>query len=229
MYLQSGEGLGWFPGTAIPKIYKRDAAIDYAHRHWNVPCNDRFIALRASPYFAKVPAGTKFIHEFDGAHRSLGREHALRPDGTRIEWQALDDCTHFISCCIGQPPGETAGGIPIIYRQLGSPPSAPYGIVRVGTMVDYLLGKKYRGREYADAFGKEKTNDDSIIRLLDPGDLIAYWNIEKKLYTHLTMYLGNGKIGCHTYCRFDDPACTWDNNWDLGRGTHLWTPLHLFV
>jgi cell wall-associated NlpC family hydrolase len=96
-------------------------------------------------------------------------------------------------------------------------------------MVDYLLGRKYPGRQYADAFGKEKTSDDTIINHLDPGDLIAYWNVEKKLYSHLTMYLGNGKIACHTYCRSDDPACTWDKNWDLGRGRYLWTPLHIFV
>jgi hypothetical protein len=45
----------------------------------------------------------------------------------------------------------------------------------------------------------------------------------------MAMVLGNDKIGCHTYCRFDDPSCTWDNAWDLGRGTHLWTFLHPIV
>jgi hypothetical protein len=215
----------------LPTLYNRSAAVNYARRYWNIPCNDGIVALsrRDKGYFEKVPAGTKFIHEFDQASNSLKREHALKPDGTRIEWKDLDDCTHYISCCIGQPPGETGGGIPLM-RQLGSPPNRPYGIVRVSTMVDYLLGNIGQAPyKYAQAVGTEKTSDSSLISHLDPGDLIAYWHIAKKRYSHLTMYLGSGKIACHTYCRSDDAACTWDNNWALGIGTHRWTFLHFVV
>lgn len=245
MYLRTREGLGQVPnlvnlepqfGLGDPKVFKRDAAIDYALRHWNIPCNDGFIGVSSGKSFVKVNAGTKFEHEFNTAGNSLQREHALLPDGSRIEWGDLDDCAHYISCCIGEPPGNTAGGIPITYKQLGSPPTAPYGITRVSTMVEYLLGNKNfnkKGIKFAKLIG-HKTSDDSLIKKLDPGDLIAYWNNDKdskryKRYTHLAMYLGNNKIGCHTYCRFDDPACTWDKDWDLGRGTYLWTFLHFVV
>lgn len=218
--------------------YDRFYALNYAHRYWSIPCNNQFIALasRSGRNFVKVPTGTKFEHEFDNANNSKGREHALLPDGSRIEWEDLDDCTHYISCCIGLSPGDWGGGIPITYRQLGSPPNAPYGITRVSTMVEYLLGNKTfnkKGTTFAKLIG-DKTSDDSLIKKLDPGDLIAYWNNDKdskryKSYTHLAMYLGNHKIGSHTYCRFDDPACTWDKDWDLGRGTYLWTFLHFIV
>jgi hypothetical protein len=231
MYIRTEEGLGWgVPIYSPAKIYNRNAAIDYARRHWNIPCNDNFIALHGDP--VKVSVGTKFVHEFNPEGQPLPREHALKPDGTRIEWEDLNDCTHYISCCIGQPPGDTAGGIPITFRQHGSPPTDPYGITRVSTMVDYLLGRMpKRPTKYADIIGTEKTNSN-LIKNLDPGDLIAYLNIKKGIYSHLTLYLGNDKIACHTYCRFDDPACTWDKNWALGIGpprTHLWTFLHIFV
>ena len=219
--------------TSQTVVYDRTAAIDYARRHWNVPCNDGFVGLKGlrGKDFEKVPASTKFIHEFDANRRSRGREHAQLGGGAgRIEWEDLEDCSHFVSCCIGQPPGDTAGGIPIHYKQLGSPPNAPYGIVRVSTMLDYLLGRLGKHRSsFARVIGAEKTQDDSHINSLVAGDLIAYWSKESKVYSHLVLYLGNGKIGCHTYCRFDDPACTWDNQWDIGRRTHLWTFLHFIV
>jgi hypothetical protein len=216
------------PQLTARTAYDRKAALDYAHRHWNIPCNDQFIALSGAggKDFIRVEAGTRFVHEFDRSGAALPREHALRPDGTRIKWEDLDDCTHFISSCIGQPPGDTGGGIPL-YRQLGSPPQAPYGIVRVSSMVDWLLGRhKLRSTRRVQIIGTEKSNDDRLIGRLEAGDLIAYWNKRLRNYSHLTLYLGGDKIGCHTYCRFDDPGCTWDNRWDLGRGTHLWTFLH---
>ncbi len=221
--------------------YDRDYALNYAHRHWNIPCHDQFIALASSSgrNFVKVPTGTKFEHEFDAANELTWREHALLPDGSRIEFEDLDDCTHYISCCIGLSgglSGPEGGGIPITYRQLGSPPKAPYGITRVSTMVEYLLGNKKfnkKGIKFAKPIG-EKTSDESLIKKLDPGDLIAYWNNDKtsmryKRYTHLAMYLGNNKIGSHTFSRSDDPACTWNNDWDVGKGTYLWTFLHFIV
>lgn len=221
-------GYDWSIGQAV--TYDRRAAIDYARRHWNIPCNDGFIALKglSGKRYVKVPAGTRFEHEFDAAHRSMEREHALLGGGAgRIEWEDLEDCTHFISCCIGQPPGDKGGGIPISYKQMGSPPNAPYGIVRVSTMVDYLLGRLGKNpTSYAQVIGTEKTKDNRHINSLVAGDLIAYWDEAGQRYYHLTLYLGNGMIGCHTYSRFDDPACTWDKQWDLGNS---WTFLHLTV
>jgi len=203
--------------------YDRAGAVAYARKFWNVPCDDLFIALSASgKEFAKVPDGTKFVHD-----PGVG-EHALKPDGSRIEWADLDDCTHFISCCIGERPGQKTGGLPIPYKQLGEPPSDPYGIVRVSTMVDFLIGKLNKKIKYASLLA-EKSEDESLITKLQPGDLIAYFHKAEKQYTHMAIYLGDGKIACHTYSRSDDAACTWDNSWNIGVGTHQWTFIQFIV
>lgn len=205
--------------------YDRAGALAYARKFWHEPCDDRFIALgpKAGRDFVKVDPGAVFEHEDETATRSA-REHAVLADGSRIEWKDLDDCTHFISCCIGERPGEAGGGLPITYKQLGEPPSAPYGIVRVGTMVDYLVYK----RKFAELVA-EKSTDDSKIGELAFGDLVAYFNTKLGFYSHLAILLGGGKIACHTYCRSDQPGCTWDNVWDLGRDTHTWTFIRIVV
>lgn len=209
--------------------YDRKGALEYARKFWLLPCDDQFIALSASAGkdFQRVPAGTKLEHEFDGTI-SKQREHAVLPDGTRIEWAALDDCTHFISCCIGERNGEPCGNLPIPYKQLGEPPEAPYGIVRVSTMVDFLTGNKVKGVKYAEIVA-EKSEDEKLISTLSPGDLIAYFHKKNKQYSHLTMYLGDNKIACHTYSRSDLKECTWDNIWNIGVGTHQWTFIRFTV
>jgi D-alanyl-D-alanine carboxypeptidase len=209
------------PTTAAK--YDRDGAVAYARKFFLRPCDDQFIALGASAgkNFVKVPAGTKFVHEFEPDGTNKRREHALLPDGTQIPWEHLDDCTHFISCCIGERPGERSGGLKITIKQLGEPPTAPFGIVRVSTMVDFLVRSKL-----AKIIG-EKSEDDTLITKLQPGDLVAYFNKSRKVYSHMALLLPGNKIACHTYGRSDQPACTWDNDWDLGRGTHQWTFLHI--
>jgi hypothetical protein len=206
-----------------PPSYDRAAALDYARKFWLQPCDDGFIALDSSTGMIKVPDGTVFEHEFDSAGNNAGREHALLPDGARIEWIDLDDCTHFISCCIGQRPGERCGGLPITYRQLGAPPDAPYGIVRVSTMLKYLVDKGY-ARIVA-----EKSIDEKKIEQLGFGDLVAYFNLAGGFYSHLAILLGGGKIASHSYSRSDRPECTWDNNWDIGRGDYTWTFLQFVI
>lgn len=208
---------------ARPVAYDRAAALAYARRHWNVVCSDSFIATGTGRGFRKVPAGTAFVHEFDAAGASRRREHALLPDGSRVEWEELDDCTHYISCCIGRPPGDTGGGLPLPSVQLGRYPNAPYGIVRVATIVEHL-----KDRRWVEVVARDTTEREHV-QALGPGDLIAYKN-RRGRYAHLALYLGGGKIGCHTYCRFDDPACTWDNDWDLGAGQGwTWTFLRFRV
>ncbi len=200
------------------KPYNRHAAFTYARRFWNIPCSDGFIAgkniptsFSSNPNFVKVPAGTNFIHDF-----TPDSEHAELTDGRRIEWDNLDDCTHFISCCIGKPPLVKAGGLPVKSEF----PTGPYGLVGVERMLSFLCNHKF-----VDVIGY-KSSDRSLIRQLQWGDLIAYFRPGLKVprHTHLAMYLGKGKIACHTYCRSDRPACTWDNDWNLGT---TWTFLHL--
>jgi len=159
------------------EVYNRDKAVAYARKFWNRPYNDGFIMVDSSKFFERVPAGTKFVHDaMPGG--TADQEHALLPDGTTIGWSFLDDCTHFISCCIGQPPGEEAGGLKI-RLMWGEGPANPYGISRVRSLVDYLLARaderKFAKVERATIVGDEKTDLD-LPDGMEAGDLIAYWN-----------------------------------------------------
>ena len=199
--------------------YDHASALAYLRLYWDVVASDGFIAGQfGGTGFVRAPSGTQFVHDFTN-----DTETAVAPGGTVVAtWAQEDDCTHFISCCIGQPPGGTGGGIPITVNELGLWPNAPYGIVNVHTMVDYLTK-----RHFVDVIGKQST-DASLIQQLVPGDLIAYWSIALAAYSHLAMYLGGGIIGSHSLSRSDNPACTWDNQWPLAPG-HTWTFLHFTV
>jgi hypothetical protein len=82
----------------------------------------------------------------------------------------------------------------------------------VNSLVDNLVQQNH----YVELIGKEKTKE-KLVNKLDPGDLIAYSGKPKNEnnryldndYGHLAMYLGNDKIACHTFCRSDQPDCTW--------------------
>ena len=210
------------------KPYNRHAAFAYARRFWNIPCSDNFIAgsfttsrkpSRKVP-FISVPSGTSFVHDFDSTGRSLRREHAKLPDGTTIGWTNLDDCTHFISCCIGTPPSIQAGGLAIT-SEFSGPPKGPYGIIAVERMLSFL-----RKQNFVNVIG-DKSEDINLIKQLQWGDLIAYFHPNFGRHTHLVMYLGKGKVACHTYCRSDLPACKWDNDWNVVGGFTTWTFLHI--
>jgi len=215
------------PAPVGSQPYDRRGALEYARTFWRRPCDDQFIAIRSGSgrNFVQVPPGTTFEHEPRPDGSSAGQEHARLPDGTQIPWSALDDCTHFISCCIGQRPGRPCGGLAIGYHQLGAPPRAPYGIVRVSTMVDFLAGRLPGHPRRVDVIA-ERSRDLGLVTRLEPGDLVAYFNTTSGRYSHLAMLLDGERIACHTYCRSDHPDCTWDNHWALGCTTHSWTFLH---
>jgi hypothetical protein len=210
--------------------YDRAGALSYARKFWRHPCDDGFIGLgdRSGRNFANVGSGASFVHEFAADGTSLGREHAELADGSQIPWEHLDDCTHFISCCIGQRPGEACGRLRMP-PQLGTPPTAPYGIVRVSSMVEHLTRSRFA------EIVAEKSEDDTIVDQLRPGDLVAYFSKARRRYAHLTLLLEGNKIACHSYCRSDLPDCTWDNDWRLGGSapgrpaTHQWTFLRFIV
>jgi hypothetical protein len=215
--------------SRVPR-YDRAGALSYARKFWLRPCDDEFIALgaRSGRNFANVGSGAAFVHEREPDGTSARREHAELADGSQIPWEHLDDCTHFISCCIGQRPGESCGGLRIP-PQMGAPPRAPYGIVRVSSMVERLTRSRFA------EIVAEKSEDDRIVDRLGPGDLIAYFSKAHRRYAHLAMLLDGKKIACHSYCRSDQPGCTWDNDWRLGGSapeqpaTHQWTFLRFIV
>ena len=164
----------------------------------------------------KMPADAKIVN--DGPDT----EHVENADGSRfilsngsaLTNTQMDDCTHFISCCIGRPPGGKGGGIAVPTTMWGNPKEDnPYGITRVSTMISFLTKGKL-AEKVAD-----KTSDPAEISKLTKGDIIAYSHPTLG-YTHLALYLGSEKISTHTISRFG-------KNWELGRDDGFtWTLLH---
>ena len=196
--------------VAPPVTYDRAAALAWARAHWDRPCADGYVAGEfGAQSYRKVPDGTRFVHDagLDGP------EHALLPDGTAIPWSQLDDCTHFISSCLGRPPGGGGGGLPVPC-DFSAP--GPYGILGADRFVRKLVA-----RRLVEVIPVSDKNAPGLERIA-PGDLVGYFRVEKSRYGHLALYLGDGKIACHTYCRSDDATCTWDNRFDLGRNEPDW-------
>lgn len=216
--------------------YDRAKAIDYARSFAFRPCSDGFIMLdggKTSVTFAgmpavKVPADAKIVGTSGNRDRVENADGTVfkLSDGTDLTSLLMDDCTHFISCCIGTPPGSAAGGL-AIRRQWGSGPENPYGVSRVGGippdppgLIDFIKSKKF-AVEVATL-----TDDASKIALLEPGDIVAYFNLaeNQQKYTHLALYLGDEKIASHTISRVDFSP------WQIQPGGGFkWTLLHFIV
>jgi hypothetical protein len=93
--------------------YNRTAALDYARYYWNRVCHDGKIG---SNWEGSIRAAKRD----QGIHATFG--HAA--PGTIINDQSAaislppsqveDDCTHFVSCCIGYSgPNAPIGGVPV--------------------------------------------------------------------------------------------------------------------
>jgi GH24 family phage-related lysozyme (muramidase) len=205
--------------------YDRSAAVAYARKFANKACSDGFMMLddrttkvtfRGMPV-AKVPADANIVRDGDGAdhvEKADGSPFRLS-DGTKLTSREMDDCTHFISCCIGQPPGDTGGGIEVPTKMWGDPKANnPYGISRVQSLITFLKDNKLV------SVVAERTRDKSKISGLDAGDVIAYFNPDKSSFTHLALYLGGGKVAAHTISRLDEA-------WNLHESDGFkWTLLH---
>lgn len=121
-----------------------------------------------------------------------------------------EDCTHFVSCCIGRPPTMKMAGVDI---QGGNLPlqTAPhvkaagaFGRDTVPEMVPHLVSAKL-----ATIVGPQFQPRDlpltrhNIVTKLQPGDLIAYASKDKPgSYEHLVILVGPTAIACHTRSRF---------------------------
>jgi hypothetical protein len=218
-------------------MYDAKAAVAYARKFWNRPCTD----LRIAPDLDHHPELTQrgFI-EASSVDKFLKRPHEQAEDAVDAKgnmvpkgsWDFLDDCTHFISCCIGRPPATAypkndtpkavsewraniapAGGLPLPSHSLDV---SMYGLAGLDRLVEFLTSP---ARQWATKLADD-VSKDTARKLMDkmmPGDLIAY-SQDGKL-DHLVILLGdngklNGKVACHTYCRSDASDCTWDNDWD---------------
>jgi hypothetical protein len=217
--------------------YDAAAAVAYARKFWNRPCTD----LRIAPDLGQHPELTqrgfidassvdKFLKRQDEqAEDAVDAEGNLVPKGS---WDFLDDCTHFISCCIGRPPATAypkndtpkavsewrantapAGGLLLPNHSLDV---TMYGLAGLDRLVEFLTAP---ARQWATKLANDISKDVArpLMDKMMPGDLIAYSHGGK--FDHLVILLGdngklNGKVACHTYCRSDASDCTWDNDWD---------------
>jgi hypothetical protein len=185
--------------------YDRAKALAYARAYWSTAATDQYVAIEPQPYFKAVPAGTVFKQVVrDG---KITDEFALLPDGSKIEWKDLEDCTHFVSCCLGSPPGGTGGGLPIrqefntIYGQLSA--DKLFNTMKADGLIELVTERA----EHSAAAAK--------LGQIQAGDLIFYWNARLNRYGHSGIYLADAKkrIACHTYCRCDQTDA-YDQAWD---------------
>src|SRR5262249_12787720 len=139
-------------------------------------------------------------------------------DTITIPWGELDDCAHFVSCCLGQGgrfsiPGSVNG---------------VYGKYNVDDLIGWLaahpatkvLGRSKRGITLSPAEARDSLDD------LQEGDVIGFFP-PLNGYIHSALYLGQGNIACHTYCRSDQLGCTWDNSWDSVSAAFAYTFIHM--
>jgi hypothetical protein len=193
-------------------IYNRAAAVAYARGYWTRVATDGYIGSNLDNYY-KVHLDTKFIQTVEDG--KLITEVARQPSGQEYPLRDLDDCAHFLSCCLGKPPGGTGGGFAIP----SDFPQGPYGILSANKLFEYLDSKKYL-RLVAVKIKKDPT----LLAQLEEGDLIFYWKNQLGRYHHAAMYMADAKktITCHTYSR-SDQSDDYDQSWNSVGGTDLVT------
>ena len=179
---------------SMPK-YNRDQARRYARWYALCVCHDGAVAFTKTKgnvettYFKHYPPLTSLVHMPYG------------PD------EHQNDCTHFISCCIGDHGGfqmgkgnGIAGGVPIKSHDAIA---HAYGIMGAPRFVKYVLD-----RGYAKLVGTERmprAEAEKHIKSLDMGDIIGYAESPTGGYLHLVLHLYDGHIACHTSARIDRP------------------------
>jgi len=159
--------------------YNRESACQYAWKHWNTVCDDGCVAMNngQKSSLLKLPAGS---------------------DITQLPLNNQDDCTHFVSCCIGKGGGLLLG----LWDMFPA-----YGVLSP----DRLLKRLTTEMQVARVVGQNLAAGDATEKLykgaLQRGDVILY-NIPQPsdrprigIYSHAALHLGYGKIACHTQCR----------------------------
>ena len=122
-----------------------------------------------------------------------------------------DDCAHFVSCCLGQPPNQRGGGLEIPSRV---PPT--YGEPGAGRLVNTCL--------IAPGYATEVFSQNQMA----PGDLIGWnWsgNTNINSLDHVTIYLGNGLLASHSGSCLDVSANTWYQGSQTNYVRHL---IHIY-
>ena len=211
--------------------YDRNAAVKYAEKHWNIPCDDGIfwlsnerisIAAKRKEHKAPESEGWKaFFVKGDGTEpeKAVFRRTVAGKTEEKVinGWAGLADCAHFLSRCL------SAGGAAIDERGVTS----LVNTLQARSDTKTLCEKVARDRA-------QKVIDSGILK---PGDMVGYFNVSadgdfggKIAYTHSTMYVGKldkaglGGVTCHTVARF--PPHSWVNDsWWLHDG-YTYTLIH---
>jgi hypothetical protein len=149
--------------------YNSAGAIDYAMQRWNAPCHDNVICTSTPWRFLSRAArlNAQFIQDSDVSEHAEWTEQ--NGNLVRVEWEELDDCAHFVSCCIGK-----GGGLNLPY-----PVTGVYGHFDVDNLVNWLFAQ---GRLTQTFFKKTATDGDTLLSVLQGGDVIAYYSPRRRLY-----------------------------------------------
>jgi hypothetical protein len=179
--------------------YVRAFAVNYARYYWNRVCHDGRVATRSG-----------YPREINKVSLSPGL--AFSDIGT-IDGE--EDCTHFLSCCVGNGLGVIQadtryGTVPVPMFPGGGlhMPSpfafaAVYGETYTPRIVPVLkrLGATVVGPEFQV---KQYDTTAQAVNKLQPGDVVAYAEQPKpSTYAHICLIVApGGKIACHTTARF---------------------------
>jgi hypothetical protein len=197
--------------------YDRDKACDYARRFWDKPCNDQFLVLdrKPNPKFQDTPfVPAARLTRFDAG------SNLVNPNGGfLIDGKYTSDAAHFVSCCIGEPAGEHAGGLAVGgWDRSGK---KPYGDQLVADLVRRLAADK-RIETLLDE-SKDRSPPDEIER----GDIVAYWDKSLQKFTDIALYVGEGRIVGHSPSRGPSSGASADWDYPHDHADMRWTVLHV--
>jgi hypothetical protein len=173
--------------------YSRTDALKYAKAFAFKVCHDGRVATDKG--YPKIPAGTPMEDAFKSPN-FIGGE---------------DDCTHFISCVIGDTTGKlTEGGTTTVIKGGGLKVPSPfanvgvYGHTHVSNIYYFALthGGKIIGAEFRSKSDAQTRAD--IVGKLAPGDLLIYSKKEHiRNHAHCAIIVRSAFIACHTKSRFE--------------------------
>jgi hypothetical protein len=172
--------------AATTLTYNRTAAVAYATQYWNKVVGDGYFWINGSTtsYYGAGAAVPMYVTNEAGG---IG-----------------DDCAHFVSSCIGAPPGGGGGGLTIPSR------AGTYGEPGAARLDELLVGNSGGGYGTTYQYGQLV----SSVSQLTPGDVIGYdWDGSGKGsmsgIDHTAIYIGNGLVDCHAESQQSA-------NWTLG-------------
>ena len=220
--------------------FNRRDAVDFADRHWNTPADDGLFWLSneavvinqvrsdnviPTATWKKAPVADGwqpfFVDDGNGGEKAVFRRvvGGVTEEILINPWEGIADCAHFLSRCL------TAGGAKVSERGVPSLVNTLQSLSNTKTLCERV--PKEAGQRVIDS------------GIFKPGDMIGYFNIDpkgdyggKKQYAHSGMYAGKvgkdteGKITCHTICRFPGRSWVEDRWWLKPPGHYTYTLIH---